>query len=254
MVYAYVLLGSLLVIFAVLSGSNLIKHRSVRKFVRSVRDRVKRAEERKNSSHEEVFVCRQVNEGACRVTSIQLQKARSFIHEAERSLARGKTEEAERLFIQAITSNPMAHDARAQLAKLYLTLGKDQKAEAMYKELLAYCDDTSCFSNLGLAYYKQGKFEQSCDAYHKALERDSANPNRQAALGRALFAGQRFSEASEYLEKASASMGRAGALLECVDDSFVKFGNQEKAAEAYRKLNRIEPYNEKVKERLEALA
>src|SRR3989338_7207198 len=100
-------------------------------------------------------------------------------------------------------------DVQAQLAKLYLVTERESKAEAMYKELLQSRDDVSFHSNLGLAYYRQAKFVESCQAYQEALNRDPQAPERSAALGRACIAAQRFEEAAPLLEKASVRPARA---------------------------------------------
>ena len=230
----------------------LLKNRSVRKFVRDIEKRIKSAEDKKVELNEGAPAKKPIQTG--RITSVQLQKSRSFFHGAERALARGKTEEAEGLFIQALTVNPHANEIRAQLAKLYLTLGRDQKAEAMYKEVLQYCEDTSCYSNLGLAYYRQQKFALACEAYAAALERDQANPERLAALGRALFANNRFMEAAENLEKATARLSRNTELLRILAESYMQMGDTPSAEETYKKINKLEPYDEEVKEKLSALA
>ncbi|MBU1911204.1 tetratricopeptide repeat protein, partial [Patescibacteria group bacterium] len=108
--------------------------------------------------------------------------------------------------------------------------------------------------NLGLAYYRQQKFALACEAYAAALERDQANPERLAALGRALFANNRFMEAAENLEKATARLSRNTELLRILAESYMQMGDTPSAEETYKKINKLEPYDEEVKEKLSALA
>jgi len=229
----------------------VLKNRSVRKFVRSIKQRVNLAEKRNAELVKESPADKPDTNS--RSTAIQLQKVRTLINAAERAEAREKLEEAEGFYIQALTAYPDAHEAHAQLAKLYLNMGRDQKAEAMYRELLAKIDDASCYSNLGLAYYRQGKFDRACASYQKALERDPQSHKRMAAFGRALFASERFGEAMSYLEKATARLSRDTELLRLFAESCEKSEDSVKALEVYRKINKLEPYDEEVKEKLRTL-
>ncbi|HCI04260.1 MAG: tetratricopeptide repeat protein [Candidatus Peribacteraceae bacterium] len=248
MIYALVFIGSFLVIFVIVGGRTVLKNRSVRKFVRSVKQRVNSAEERGAQFVQESPADKPDTNS--RSTAIQLQKVRTLINAAERAEARDKLEEAESCYIQALTAYPDAHEAHAQLAKLYLNMGRDQKAEAMYRELLTKIDDASCYSNLGLAYYRQGKFDRACASYQKALERDPQSHKRMAAFGRALFASERFGEAMLHLERATARISRDTELLRLLAESCEKSGDNEKAFEVYKKINKLEPYDEEVKNKI----
>lgn len=188
-----------------------------------------------------------------RTSAIELQQVRTFTRSAEKALLQNKTEEAERLFIQALTIHPHAYDVSAQLAKLYLTTGRESKAEAMYRELLQHCDDVSFHANLGLAYYKQEKYVDACYAYQEALNRDPKNPERTAALGRACIAAHRFEEAVPLLEKASAFMTRDTELLHMLAESYLQLNQRDKAEETYQRINRLEPYNEEVKSKIHSI-
>jgi tetratricopeptide (TPR) repeat protein len=250
--YILVLCGSLLGIIVLFGARALLRNRGVRRFVRSIKQRFQFAEERGAVLVEEKRVEKPRKNP--RASAIELQQVRSFVHLAEKAMAQQKTDEAERLFIQALTVQPHAYDVQAMLAKLYLTSGRENKAEAMYKELLTHRDDVSLHSNLGLAYYRQGKFVESCQAYQEALNRDSQTPERSSALGRACIAAKRFEEAIPLLEKATARLSRDTELLHLLAECYLQLGATEKAEEAYRRINKLEPYDESVKEKLVSLA
>ena len=177
-IYVLVLVGSSIGICALLGARVLMRNRSVRKFVRSVRQRVHLAEERGAMITQETKVERPRK--CPRTSAIELQEARSLIRKADKSFAQEKIEEAERFYIQALTILPEAFDVQAQLAKFYLQTGREQKAEAMYRDLVAIHDDVSYFSNLGLACYKQKKYSESCMSYQEALNRDEKNPGNRS--------------------------------------------------------------------------
>ena len=189
-----------------------------------------------------------------RASAIELQQVRSLLRSAEKSWKQDKTEEVERLLIQALTIQPHAHEVRAQLAKLYLTTGRESKAEAMYRELLLHRNDVSFHANLGLAYYRQEKYVEACYAYQEALNLDPKNPERCAALGRACIAAHRFEEAAPLLEKASMFLSRDIELLHLLADCYMQLNMKDKAEDAYRRINKLEPYNEDVKTKLQSIA
>lgn len=248
LVYAVVLVGSLLLICLLMSVRILLRQRSVRRFVRSVRQRLQSAEDRGALLPEETRVDRPPR--TPRASAIEMQQVRTLLRGAEKAIGQGKVDDAERIMIQALTIQPQAHDVRAELAKLYLTSGRESKAEAMYRELLQHRDDVSFHANLGLAYYRQEKYVEACQAYQEALNRDPKNPERTAALGRACIAARRFEEAAPLLEKASAFLSRNTELLHLLADCYLQLHQREKAEEAYRRIHKLEPYDETVRQKL----
>ncbi len=230
----------------------LLRTRAVRRFVRGVKQRFDDVEGRGVVLVEETVL--EKPRKSPRASAIELQQVRSLARMAEKALLQEKHEEAERLFIQALTIQPNAFDIQAQLAKLYLTTDRETKAEALYRELLAKRDDVTFHSNLGLAYYRQGKFVEACQAYQEALNRDPQTPERSAALGRACIAAQRYEDAAPLLEKATQRLSRDTELLSHLADCYLQLGMKDKAEDAYRRINKIEPYNEEVKSKLVSLA
>ncbi len=251
MLYVLVLTISLFGIVALFGARVLLRNRGVRRFVRSIKQRFQSVEDRGVQLTEEKKVVRPRK--SPRTSAIELQQVRSLVRQAEKALAQNKIEDGERLFIQALTIQPSAIDVQAQLAKLYLTTGRENKAEALYKELIQQRDDVSFFANLGLAYYRQTKYVESCQAYQEALNRDPQAPERSSALGRACIAAQRFEEAAPLLEKASTRLARDTELLHLLAECYLQLGHTDKAEETYRRINKLEPYDEEVKKKLLSL-
>ena len=252
MVYVFVLIGSFVGICAVFSLHALLRQRIIRRFVRSMRNQFQSLQVRSVHFLEETRMHRPLC--SSRVPPAALQQVRALLRTAEQLQAHGKEEEAERALIQALTLQPKMPNVQEQLAKLYLLTSRDQKAEAMYRELLYQSDDPVHYAALGLAEYRQGKYRESCLSYQEALKRDSKNPERVAALGRACVAAQCFTEAIPYLEKATLACSRDTELLNLLAECYMRTGEEEKAEEAYRRIHRVEPYNEEVKEKLLSLA
>lgn len=251
MVYVFVFLGSLFGICVLIGVRILLKQRSVRRFVRSVRQRLQSAEERGAIMVDETPVVKPRK--SPRASAIELQQVRMLVRSAEKAWKQDKLDEVERVLIQALTIQPHAHDVRAQLAKLYLTTGRESKAEAMYKELLQHRVDVSFYANLGLAFYRQEKYVEACQAYQEALNLEPKNPERCAALGRACIAAHRFEEAAPLLEKAAMFLSRDTELLRLLADCYLQLDQREKAEEVYRRINKLEPYDEEVKAKLQSI-
>jgi tetratricopeptide (TPR) repeat protein len=220
--------------------------------VRSVRQRFESAEARGALTTDEKPVMK--TRKSPRTSAIELQQVRSLVRNAEKAWKQEKMEEVERLLIQALTIHPHDADVRAQLAKLYLTTGRENKAEAMYRELLLQRDDVSFHANLGLAYYRQGKFLEACQAYQEALNRDPKSAERSAALGRACIAAHRYEEAAPLLEKASQFLSRDTEILHMLAECYLQLGGRDKAEDAYRRINKLEPYNEDVKAKMRSIS
>lgn len=252
MPYLVVFLAALFGIAVLIAGRVLLKNRGVRRFVRSVKMRLQSAEDRGVTLVEERSADKPKKNP--RTSAIELQKVRALMRNAEKEIALQNFAEAEHILIQALTINPEATDTQAELAKLYLTTGREAKAEALYKELVAGRKDVTFFANLGLAYYMQGKYVEACYAYQEALNLDPRTPERSAALGRACIAARRFSDAAPLLEKALSRLTRDTELLHLLAECYVQLGDNAKAEEVYRRINKIEPYNEGVKQKISALA
>lgn len=252
MPYLVVFLTALFGIVVLLGFRVLLRNRAVRRLVRSMKMRFQSAEDRGAILTEERSPERQRKNP--RTSAIELQKVRSLMRNAEKEIALQNYPEAEHLLIQALTISPEAIDTQAELAKLYLTTGREAKAEALYKELTSKRDDVSFFANLGLAYYKQAKYVDACYAYQEALNRDPQTPERSAALGRACIAARRFQDAAPLLEKALMRMARDTELLHLLAECYVQLSDNTKAEETYRRINKLEPYDEGVKQKISALA
>lgn len=249
--YIFVLFGSFFGICAILGTRIVLRNRNVRKFVRSMRQRTEKAQQRGLSMRETRMEKPQRNP---RASAVSLQKVRSLLREAEKVAARKDYSAMEKLLIQALTLDPGSIEARAELAKMYLHTSANAKAEALYRELLHDSNDISFHANLGLACYKQGKFTCACESYECAMQLDPKSPERAAALGRACMAAERYDEAVVLLEKAAERLARDTELLCILGECYECKGDRKGAEDAYYRVHRLQPYNEEVKQKLNALA
>ena len=251
MVYILVLSISFLGICLIIGGKILMRNRSVRRYVRSMQQRWHQAQEHGVTLEPKISITK--NQKSPRVSAIEMQQVRSLVNSAEKAIAQQNTNEAERYYIQALTIQPDALEIQADLAKLYLKSNREAKAEAIYKELLQKKDDVSYFGNLGLAYYQQKKYINACKAFQEALNRDPHNPDRSSALGRACIAAGRYEDAAPLLEKACQRISRDTEMLHLLAECYLQIGDTASAEHAYRRINKLEPYDEEVKKKLSSL-
>ncbi|MBT5237128.1 tetratricopeptide repeat protein [Candidatus Peregrinibacteria bacterium] len=251
MIYILVLFGSFFAICAILGMRVGLKNRNIRKFVHGVKARTEKAKER-GLTMKETRIEKPVR--GSRTSAVAMQKLRSLLREAEKTSARDDYAETERILIQALTVAPESHEARAELAKVYLLTGRDAKAEAVYIDLLQDRAEISFYANLGLACYRQKKYEQAYAAYKDAMNLDPKSPERGAALGRTCMALGRFSEAAELLEKASERLVRDTDLLFLIAKCYEALADLSSAEIAYKRIHTLQPYNELAREKLQGLA
>jgi len=228
-----------------------LKNRNIRKFVHGVKARTEKAKERGLTMRETRI---EKPTRGTRTSAVAMQKLRSLLREAEKTSARGDYAETERILIQALTVAPESHEARAELAKVYLLTARDAKAEAVYIDLLQDRIEISYYANLGLACYRQKKYAEAYAAYKDAMNLDPKTPERSAALGRTCMALGKFLEAVELLEKASERLVRDIDLLFLIAKSYEALKNTASAELAYKRIHKLQPYNEKAKEKLLSFA
>ena len=230
----------------------VLRSRNARRIVRSVRKGFHSVRERNAKLLPETVIERPRK--SPRTCAVELQQVRTLLRKSEKSLAKQDLKSAERSLIQALTIQPDAKEVKAQLARLYLDSNREPKAEALYRELLQTVQDPALYGNLGLACYKQEKFVEACHAYQEALNLDPKDATRSYDLGRACIAAHRFADAARLLEKAASSLSKDTALLHLLAQCYLQTKEAEKAEETYRRINRLEPGDEEVKEKITSLA
>jgi Flp pilus assembly protein TadD len=252
MIYLFVVITSLMGIALLLLTRGLLRSRNVRRIVHSIRRGMLRVQERNAQLLPDPPLPR--TRKPPRAAAVELQQVRSLLHTCDKAMVKQDIHTAERVLIQALTIHPEAKEVKAKLARLYLDSCREQKAEALYRELVLSCREPSIYANLGLCCYKQEKYVEACEAYQEALNLDSKDPERSYDLGRACFAAQRFADATPLLEKAVERMTKDTQLLHLLAQCYLQLNEGEKAEEIYRRINRLEPRDEGVKEKITELA
>lgn len=94
--------------------------------------------------------------------------------------------------------------AMNSLGVLYAKFGQSQKAEGMFKQVLAKKTYLPSLLNLGNLYFKQGDWKNALGYYQQANEMDPANPYALLAIARANQELQNYPDAKAGYEKLKA--------------------------------------------------
>lgn len=248
MTYVVVMIVSACGMFFIFLSRGLLRSRNVRRIARAVRMGFSAAEKRNAKWLPENSPPR--DSRSPRTRAIELQQIRTFLRQTEKLLKKFDVKGAERALIQALTIQPSSREVKIELAKVYLMSAREPKAEALYLELLQECAEPALHANLGLACYKQEKYVEACKAYQQALNMDPKNPARSEDLGSACIAAKRFEEAAPLLEKALVSSPRNIPLLHLLSQCYLQINAPDKTEQIYRRINKLDPRDQKVKERL----
>ena len=146
MIYLFVMILSGFGILSIILLRGVLRSRNARRIVRSVRAGFAAAEQRNAKWLPDTPFAK--DQKSPRTRAIEMQEVRTLLRDAEKYLAKLDARGAERALIQALTIQHDAKDVKAQLAKVYLLSNKEQKAEALYRELLKEHEEPALFANL----------------------------------------------------------------------------------------------------------
>lgn len=183
-----------------------------------------------------------------------LSQINSFIKRAETLMGKENTEEAEKLLIQVLSIDQENFVANSMLALLYLRLHADSKAEAIYRKLLENKPrDPALYTNLGLAFYNQAKYEEALESYTFAVRLDPQKPGRHINLGQVYFVLKRFDDAITHFKEAIKFAARNVDYLFMLADTYREKGDLKEAKDTYNKILQFEPYNNEAQEEVRRL-
>ncbi|HSF16419.1 MAG TPA: GWxTD domain-containing protein, partial [Vicinamibacteria bacterium] len=140
----------------------------------------------------------------------------------QQHMVRGEIAEAESAYRQTVEAgNPSLIAANWKLATVFLYLGKPDDALALLTPLAAqFSEEPEVIEGLGLAYYQK----------------------------------QNYAEAVSHLERAITLRPPDYTLLNALGDSYQNLGDAEKAREVFERSLQLNPSQEAVKARIDALA
>lgn len=186
--------------------------------------------------------------------AINFNQINSFIKRAETLMAKKHYTESEKLLIQVLSLDKNNFVANSLLALLYLKNQADSKAEAIYRKLLEIKPkDPALYTNLGLAFYNQAKYEEALESYSFAVQLDAKKPARHVNVGQVYFVVKNFDKAIEHFQEAVKLSPRNVEYWFMLADTFREKGALAEAKKAYNKVLHYEPYNNEAQEEVRRL-
>jgi serine/threonine protein kinase/tetratricopeptide (TPR) repeat protein len=159
----------------------------------------------------------------------------------------GMNDEALRVFLKVTELEPKRSTGWLNVGSIYHRLGRWDDAIPAFQTALQLDPSANNYSNLGTAYFYQGKFEQSRDAFEKAA---GINPNQAVLagnladtyrwLGEKERAGAAYERAIGLALKALQVNPRDARMLGLLAGCYAKKGDASRASEFIRRARAID--------------
>lgn len=257
MLHLYLILLSALIIFLIFLNRHYIMRKD--EFLQKEFEKKKRRKELSKMAKEDISEKKTISsedkiENKIKKDQINDSQVTSFIKRAETLLAKKDYTEAEKLLIQVLSLEQDNFVANSMLALLYLRTQSELKAESIYRKLLEDKPrDPALYTNLGLAFYNQAKYQEACESYEFAVKLDPNKPDRHINLGQVYFVLQNFEKAITHFKEALKLSPRNVEYLFMLADTYREKGDLPKAKEMYKKVLDREPYNTEAQEEVRRL-
>lgn len=176
-----------------------------------------------------------------RLSRSDKEKVDEFCKTAEKMIKQGNDEEAIKYFVQALAINELHVDTLQKLALLYMQKQMFGPATALLKRLTKLTEDPVHYSNLGLAHYQLQEYENSRDAYSKALSLDDSRAQRYVSLSQVYRALNQGNLAVVSLNKALEIEPDNIQFLLFLVDIQREMEDYEAALDSIRKVRTLDP-------------
>ncbi|OGX17428.1 MAG: hypothetical protein A3K83_06745 [Omnitrophica WOR_2 bacterium RBG_13_44_8b] len=170
-------------------------------------------------------------------------------------LEQKKFKEAEDIYRLVLNLSPEDAQAHFYLGSIYSELKKDDLAKAEMKRAIELNPDYHQALNfLGYLYVEENKnLDQAEALIKKAVELDPDNGAYIDSLGWLYFKRDKYQEALKELEKASTLLDDP-VIFDHLGEVYLKIRDYEKARQAWQQSLKLEPNQDKVKKKIEALS
>lgn len=123
---------------------------------------------------------------------------------AEALFAHNKVTEAEKIYIELITKNPLQPLYYNRIGIIYLEQGNYEDAKDAFREAVRLeAGNDSAYNNLGTAYYNLERYWEAVEAYEKSIQLNNLVGLRYANLGLALMVLKEYERARNAFERAA---------------------------------------------------
>jgi len=161
---------------------------------------------------------------------------------AQLSVSQGKPMNADKHYREAVRLNATFVPAYVNWADLQYRQGNEDRGTAILRQGLAANPDNADLSHaLGLSLVRQGDYIGALNALKVAADNAPDNVRYQYVYGVALQSTGKLTDAIKVLEEARQKYPYDLDVLSALVTYYQEAGDQEKAAEAYRALQRLTP-------------
>lgn len=141
------------------------------------------------------------------------QTAREHFERAQTAQRAGDAETAEREYLAFLKLAPKSAEAYSNLGVLYARQSRFEDAIKAYSKALEFNPGlTPILLNLGIAYYRAENFPAAIDPLEKFLAAAPGNPQARLLLGLSYARAERYAEALPHLEASSSDVSTRFAL------------------------------------------
>lgn len=169
---------------------------------------------------------------------------------ADMHFSKGEFEEAEPLLLSIIEGDENHLDAHHKLGMIHMKKADFPKAELFFSKLVNLKKDPVYFSLLGAALYQQQRLVEAAEAYENAIALDDKRAARLQSLAQVYFELGDDEKALHYFERASRRKPKDLDLKLVLADYYERLERFEEAVEQLAKYLEADPYNKKIKARL----
>jgi tetratricopeptide (TPR) repeat protein len=160
----------------------------------------------------------------------------------EQYAGRGRLDESEKQFAEAVRLRPDVVEAQYSLATILLALGREEEAADHFREVLVRAPtNTDAWHNLGLARLRQGKPELAVRSFRKVLELQPDSPDTLAVLGQALWRTGKRPEALQALRAALDANPECADAWNGLGVAHLTEGRLPEATEAFSRAQSLSP-------------
>lgn len=173
---------------------------------------------------------------------------------ADMHFARGNLEEAEKWFINVLAFDPNHSESLNRLGVIYIQQGNARRAEILYRKLLSITQKESAYyCNYGRCLYNQKRPQEAIEAYDNALKLDSSRPSRFVSVGQIYYELKDYVKALSYFVKALDLDPQNKEYLSITAELAELVGDTDRMHKSLERIAEMDPYNEAIKNKLEAL-
>lgn len=186
-------------------------------------------------------------------TASDFKKVHSLLRQVETYLTREMNHEAKKILIQILALHEEHEEALFKLGLIYFNENDLGKAETVLRRLSEIKETPDYLKPLGQVYQKLNEPEKAIPIYEKIVATNPREGECFFELGSLYLTLEQPEKALPYLEEAVTKTPQDRAYLSCLAQVAEAQNQPKKALEFWRRIAYLEPYNDKIKQKIAEL-